>query len=338
MFPIFKGAPGNYHNNLLHTSHIAETLAKPGRGNVLVARAAANRGQRGRCPSHARGFASASAISEMKDCAHPTKSPCILQPSALSGRIIASACSSIDTDTFPSYSLLGRELALTSELNGTNKRFPHKTSRGEAEQLPSTLSVPHGNRIQSLEIAVQKAFKACAMAGFILGHFMDSIMDGVVAEFLGTLCDHQFALAGALFGICAHLDVLLRIGRDDLTEKLGKLCGMLCLFECITLESLSDFRISVALRLTAHGKVPSDFGALAHEVVLKSLHDLGIFDLACADFVLASPDLLSGGHFLNFELGPQGTALRALLGSGIAFMDIAANGAYISLHRFSPFA
>ena len=43
-------------------TQLFETLAKPGRGNVLVARAAANRGQRGRCPSHARGFASASLI------------------------------------------------------------------------------------------------------------------------------------------------------------------------------------------------------------------------------------------------------------------------------------
>jgi hypothetical protein len=53
--------------------------------------------------------------------------------------------------------------------------------------------------------------------------------------------------------------------------------------------------------------------------------------------VLASPDLLSGGHFLNLELRTQSTALRALLGGGIAFMDVTANGAYISLHRFSPF-
>ena len=42
-------------------SEIIEALAKPGRGNVLVARVAANRGQRGCCHSHARGFASASA-------------------------------------------------------------------------------------------------------------------------------------------------------------------------------------------------------------------------------------------------------------------------------------
>ena len=43
-----------------HYAQILEALAKPGRGNVLVAHTAANRGQRGRCPSHARGFASAS--------------------------------------------------------------------------------------------------------------------------------------------------------------------------------------------------------------------------------------------------------------------------------------
>ena len=42
--------------------YIIEALAKPGRGNVLVAHRAANRGQRGRCPSHARGFASAFLI------------------------------------------------------------------------------------------------------------------------------------------------------------------------------------------------------------------------------------------------------------------------------------
>ena len=43
-------------------SMFVEALAKSGRGNVLVAHTAANRGQRGRCPSHARGFASASLI------------------------------------------------------------------------------------------------------------------------------------------------------------------------------------------------------------------------------------------------------------------------------------
>ena len=45
---------------IVQFSEIIEALAKPGRGNVLVARVAANRGQRGRCPSLARGFASTS--------------------------------------------------------------------------------------------------------------------------------------------------------------------------------------------------------------------------------------------------------------------------------------
>ena len=212
-----------------------------------------------------------------------------------------------------------------------------KKNRGAGTD-PSTLSVTHGNRIRSLEIAIQETFKSCTVAGFILGHFMNGVMNGVVAEFLGALCDHQLALTGALFGICAHLDILLRIGRDNLTEKLGKLCGVLSLLERVTLESLGDFRISVALRLTAHGKVHSDFGALAHEVVLETLHDLCVFNLACANLVLASPNLLSGGHFLNLELRTQSTALRALLGGGIAFMDVTANGAYISLHIFLLFA
>ena len=43
-------------------TNIIETLAKPGRVNVLVAHTAAIRGQRGRCPSHAGGFASTSII------------------------------------------------------------------------------------------------------------------------------------------------------------------------------------------------------------------------------------------------------------------------------------
>ena len=41
-------------------SKCIEPLAKPGRGNALVARVAANRGRRGRHPSRARGFAGTS--------------------------------------------------------------------------------------------------------------------------------------------------------------------------------------------------------------------------------------------------------------------------------------
>ena len=43
-------------------SKCIEPLAKPEMGNVLVARVAANRGRRGRRPSHAQGFASTSIV------------------------------------------------------------------------------------------------------------------------------------------------------------------------------------------------------------------------------------------------------------------------------------
>ena len=67
-----------YQDVLLTLSHFLESLAKSGRGNVLVARTAANRGQRGRCPSHAQGFASASLGCVASSCtstrAYPIKS------------------------------------------------------------------------------------------------------------------------------------------------------------------------------------------------------------------------------------------------------------------------
>ena len=66
LLPLSKNKRrGNFRNGnkiLQLATDIIEALAKPGRGNVLVARASANRGQRGRCPSHARGFASVSII------------------------------------------------------------------------------------------------------------------------------------------------------------------------------------------------------------------------------------------------------------------------------------
>ena len=40
-----------FHIHAQIISKFGEALAKPGRGNVFVAHAAANRGQRGRCPS-----------------------------------------------------------------------------------------------------------------------------------------------------------------------------------------------------------------------------------------------------------------------------------------------
>jgi hypothetical protein len=49
---------------------LPEARVKPERINVLVARTAANRGQRGHYPSHARGFASTSINCVHVNCNH----------------------------------------------------------------------------------------------------------------------------------------------------------------------------------------------------------------------------------------------------------------------------
>jgi len=44
------------------------------------------------------------------------------------------------------------------------------------------------------EVALQEAFESLAVAGFILRHFMHSVMDGIVTQLLGQ--GGQFLLAG----------------------------------------------------------------------------------------------------------------------------------------------
>ena len=44
------------------------------------------------------------------------------------------------------------------------------------------------------EVALQQAFESLAMAGFVAGHFMHGIMDGVQVQFLSQL--RQLELAG----------------------------------------------------------------------------------------------------------------------------------------------
>src|SRR5574344_1489457 len=100
---------------------------------------------------------------------------------------------------------------------------------------------------------------------------------------------------------------------------------MLGLFERIALEGLGDLRISLALRLTRHRKVHSDLAAFAVEMVLKTLCDFRILDLAVANYMLARPSLLAGLSLLDFELRAWNAALGALLRSRIADMYIPAN-------------
>src|SRR5574344_2184361 len=161
---------------------------------------------------------------------------------------------------------------------------------------------------------------------------MHGVVNGIVTELLRTLRNLKLGCAGALFGRGTHLDVLLGGIRHDLSEELGELRGVLGLLERVALARLRDLRIALALCLAGHCEVHADFAALAVEVVLETLCDFRVLDLAVADHVLAGPGHIADLEFLALELGTRNAALGALLGSRFSFIHIPAHRADPSFH------
>ena len=160
------------------------------------------------------------------------------------------------------------------------------------------------------------------MTGFVLGHLVDGVVDGVVAEFLGADGDGELALAGAAFCLHALLDVGLGV-PDDLAEEFGDAGGVVGLLEGIALECLGDLGIALAFRLAAHREVHSDLGAFTCKVVVETLHDLFILDLSVTELVLAGPVqalFLDLDEFLRLC-----AADRALCGRSITLVDVSTN-------------
>ena len=77
------------------------------------------------------------------------------------------------------------------------------------------------------EVAVQQALEGLAVAGFVAGHFMDGVVDGVQIVLLGQLGQLELAGSGAVLGIHTHLQVLLGAVGDHLAQQLGELGGVL---------------------------------------------------------------------------------------------------------------
>ena len=48
------------------------------------------------------------------------------------------------------------------------------------------------------EVALQQAFESLAVAGFVAGHFMHGVMDGVQVQFLSLLGQVELAGGGAV--------------------------------------------------------------------------------------------------------------------------------------------
>ena len=160
------------------------------------------------------------------------------------------------------------------------------------------------------------------MAGFVFCHFVDCVVDGVIAQFLGLGGNCELALAGA--GLCHHPLVEVGLGvPDNLSEELCELGGVLGLFEGVALEGVCNFRISLTLCLTAHGEVHSYLCALSVEIVAEALNYLLIFYYSVLKVMLAGP---VEAFFLDLdEFFFLGAALRAELGRILAFIYVTAD-------------
>ena len=164
------------------------------------------------------------------------------------------------------------------------------------------------------------------MAGFVFGHFVDGVVDGVVAQLLGAGGDGELAFAGAGFGFVALLEVRLGV-PDDFAEEFGDAGGVVGLLEGVALEGVGDLRIALTLGLAAHREVHAHFGAFAGEMFLEAGPDLRVTAFGNAEDVLAGPLGLVAFLFHFNEFFGFGMAHRALCGRIFAFVDVSADEA-----------
>lgn len=157
------------------------------------------------------------------------------------------------------------------------------------------------------EISFEKAGKTCAVTSLVLGHFVNGIVNGVVAELLSALCDCKLAFARAGFGSYAKFEVLLGGIGYNFAKKFCKLGSVLCLFVSIALVCFGNLGIALPFCNPCHCKVHTYFGALAVEVGAKAFHNFFIFNNAVAYVMLAGKlgciGLLYGNKSLSLAYG-----------------------------------
>ena len=96
-----------------------------------------------------------------------------------------------------------------------------------------------------LEETFVETFKTLTVTGFVFSHFVNGVVDGIEVELFCTGSNAHFVFVCACFGSHAFFKVGLGVPHA-VSEQFGELRCMFSLFPSITLESLGDFRISLA--------------------------------------------------------------------------------------------
>ena len=160
------------------------------------------------------------------------------------------------------------------------------------------------------------------MAGFVFCHFVNCVVDGVIAQFLGFGGNCQLALAGT--GLCHHSFVQVGLCvPDNLSEELCETCSVIGLLEGVTLEGIGNLRVALALCLAAHCQVHSNLGAFSVEVVTQALHYFLVFYYSVFEVVLTGPAEAVVHYFNEFFF--LCAALGAELWRVLSFIYVTAN-------------
>ena len=149
------------------------------------------------------------------------------------------------------------------------------------------------------------------MAGFVFGHLVDGVVDGIEVALLGHAGDAHLVFAGAALGNHALVKVGLGV-PNHVAKQFGKAGAVLGLFKSITLESLGDFGVAFAVGLAAHGQIHADFGSLTHEMGVQVLNHVLAGAFGDADDMLG--DEIQGSRLVNDLPFNDLLALRATLG------------------------
>ena len=161
------------------------------------------------------------------------------------------------------------------------------------------------------------------MTSLVLCHLMNCVVCSIHTRSLSILGNTELILACTTLSSNTCLKIALCI-LQYIAQQFSKLACVLSLLKSVTLESLSNFRIALAVSLTAHCQIHTNLTTLTIEVSLKVLNHLSscIF-LACSTKSVNSSKSRTVHWVFHFlELASRSLANRALLRSLCTFMNI----------------
>ena len=103
------------------------------------------------------------------------------------------------------------------------------------------------------------------MASLILSHLVNGIVDSIETSGLSVLSDTELILACTSLGSSTLLQIGLSVPYA-LAQQLSETRSMVGLLESITLECLSNLRITLTIGLTSHSQIHTNLATLTIEV------------------------------------------------------------------------